>query len=502
MIKIIVIIAAVLLLVCLFPVSISGRADGVELSVVDATDIADLIVKSDTVHFIVHVQTNGEIRYSQELREGTYIVITDESNTTSYTFQFNNTESESPYNNFYRLHYYLDTGLFLEGRWYYFFHVELVNGTSANSATSQFSVRDSDDDPVIIDSTGTTFSTQDNIVISARITDPDGDAITKVEVVINETTYLMEMNGDLYTKNIGMMPSNVDSFTYQVYTGRKKDGDTAHSYREIYNIEIKDTVTPSGDNLPVATDRTQLPDKVLPESILMFKASYLDEDGDAPEKVEMNIFNRSTGALLYEAKLLTEGGSYTEGVEFYRSIRLSEINITLGEWGYKLKYRYNGSDFIINQTYFTVVFQGSDTPPDIKDFTNIAYPRSKKDTVEFIAKWKDAEGDTPDEISVRIFEEGELISKKRMILSGTGDWNTYTVSINLSNLDINGQSIEYDFAYGYLGNDRIHPGDTIVFREKTSVPDENIWIIVLVILITIIILLSLFVFTFGKRDPY
>ncbi len=498
----IIIIAAVLLLVCLFPVSVPGRGNGVELSVVDATDMAELIIKGDTVHFIVHIQTNGDIRYSQELGEATYIVITDESNTTSYTFQFNNTESESPYNNFYRLHYYLDTGLFLEGQWNYYFHVELVNGTSANSATGQFSFRDSDDDPVIIDSTGTSFTTQDNIVISARITDPDGDTIVKVEVVINETTYLMEMNGDLYTKNIGMMPSAVDSFKYQVYTGRKNDGDTAHSYGETYHIEIKDSTTPSGDNLPVATDRTQLPDKVLPESILMFKTSYMDKDGDAPEKVEMNIFNRSTGALLYEVKLLTEGGSYTDGVEFYRSIRLSDINITLGDWGYKLKYRYNGSDFIINQTYFTVVSQGEDTPPDIRDHTDSANPVPKKATVEFIVKWKDADGDVPTEISVRIFEQEKLITKERMVLSDTGDWNTYTVSINLTNLDIKGSTIDYDFTYAYHGEDRTHVGGTITFKGNGNGEEEDIWVIVLVILITIIILLSLFVFTFGKRDPY
>ena len=502
MVRRIVIIATALLLVCLFHVSMSGRADGVELSVVDATDIAELIIKGDTIHFIVHVQTNGKISYSQEPREGTYIVITDESNTTSYTFQFNDTGSENPYNNFYRLHFFLNTGFFLEGRWYYSFHVELVNGTTANSAAGQFTTRDSDSDPVIIDSTGTIFSTQDNIVISARINDPDGDAIAKVEVVVNDTTYIMEKNGDLYTKNLGMMPTSVDSFTYQVYTGRKKDGDSAHSYRETYPIEIEDANVPSDDNLPVTMDETQLPQTIYPNSTLMFKAGYTDEDGDAPEKVEMNIFNHSTGALIYEGKLLTEGGSYKDGVEFYRSVELSDMNITRGKWGYKLKYQYNGSNYTMSQNYFTVISGRDDTLPVLIVLTDTDDPISKKDTVEFIVKWKDAEGDLPDEISVEILEDGDLKTKERMVLSSTGEWNTYTVGINLSNLNIKSTKLEYDFPYRYRGENGIHAGGTIIIKENTPNDDEKIWVIVLVILITIIILLSLFVFTFGKRDPY
>ena len=482
-----------------------SKGDTTELSVVDASVMANLIIKGDLVHFVAQVQTDDEIKYSGILRTGTYVTITDESESISYTYQYNESKTESPYNNFFRLHLYFNTETLEEGDWDVIHHVELENGKSKNSMAVQFSVRENYEKILIINYTEDEFTTKDNIFVSGRITNPNGNPIPKVEVMMNNTAYIMENEGDTYSVDVGMMPSIVKSFTYKVYTGRKIDGDTDHIHQETFNITIREVDFPSDDSPPVTNDTTQLPDQINPDSRLHFEVSYSDKERDTPEKVEINIFNSSTGALLFDGSLTTEGGNYREGVNYSLIVDLSQLNITPGLWSYKIKYRYNGSDLTIATNNFYVLSKEFDHKPELTDLTS-GKRIKKTDTVEFLLEWKDEDGDEPSEVWIEIYDEGKSLEKG--MLSRSNEGAIYSVGINLSNLDItSNEKITYRYFYIY-GEEYSFPSlseqpfEIHLIEVAASDGGENPIVIVLIILITIVILLALFVFTFGKRDPY
>ena len=498
-------ITIVLLMTYIIPAySLPVHGDATELSVVDSSDIADLIIKGDVIHFVAQVQTDDEILYSTIRRNGTYVTLRDDSESTSYTYQYNGTGSENPYNNFYRLHFYF-TDVLSEGKWNAIHHVELENGQSRNSAPVQFSIVNTYHEPIIIDYTEEEFTTKDIVFISARITNQNPVMIPKVEVIINETVFSMVREGDIFSANVGMMPSTVDSFTYKVHTGRKIDGDSDHTHGKPFHINIREIDSPADDLPPVTNDTTTLPDRIYRDSELLFEVMYSDNEGDTPEKVEMSIYNSTTGALPFQGTLKTEGGNYTEGVAYSLAVDLSQLNITPGLWSYKIKYRCNGSDFIIAMNNFNVVTEVFDHKPELTDLTSRIKVK-KTDSVEFILEWKDEDGDEPSEVWVEIYDEGESLVK--VILSGSSGGARYSVGINLSNLEITGNekiTYRYNYVYGEENSFPLPPVQPfeIHFIEENppNQPDQPI-VIVLIILVTIVILLALFVFTFGKRDPY
>lgn len=493
--------------VSLLLIAITPGAHAADISVVDVTDLAEVIVKGDRVHFIAQVQTNGNILYSTEPRNGSYLRLTFGSNLTGYSYQFQSASTETPLQNLYWLQMYLDTTALTEGVWNYTYHVELEGGTSGDSAVGNFTLRKTDGNPAIVDNTEKEFTTRDDILISARITDPDGDAIIRVDVEINGTEHEMTDLDHVYTRNVGPMPSTVDSYVYHVYTGRKEDGDNLSAFSLTFHITITESGILPGDTLPVVTDGTELPGKMNTGSSLHFKITYTDAEGDPPEMVSFSIFNVVSGAELTSGKLLTEGGDYKTGVIYIKSVNLTEHGITAGQWRYKLKYRYNGTNHTVAQEGFNVVKAGS-TPSgpahELNIFTDPASP-SKKEKVEFILKWRSGDGSAPMGINLRLSEDGSLLKEKNMVRTGEdGDWRVYSASIDLSNAGIEGDRLDYEVSYVFQGKNHTTPRDSISFSNDTNHEpiDPNFWLIIIVIIVTIIGLLSLFVFTFGKRDPY
>jgi len=485
---------------------ISAKVSSAEVSIMDVTELADIIVKGDRIHFIAQVQTNGNILYSSEPRNGTYLSITYGSNVTGYAYQFEESLTQNPLENLYRLHIYIDTTALTEGNWNYTYHVEVAGEPRRDSTMGQFHIRPTDGDPVIVDNTEEEFTNRENVLISASVTDPDGDDITGVEVEINGTVHPMEMDGTVFTKDVGRMPVDVDFYIYNVYTGRKKDGDNESAFSQKFHITIKESGLSRDDTLPEVKDGTQLPDKVTPDTSITFTVSYRDDEGDPPEKVELTIFNVTSGAELLGRNLLTEGGDFRVSVMYRIEVNLSAEGISEGKWTYKIKYGYNGSHHILVQKDFTVEKKGDAGGADSPILMMSIDPVKPKpdDQVEFTVKWNAPDGTRPTSMTLRFRDDGSMLAERSMIRSSQdGKWDMYAVMVDLGSLGAKGNSIEYNVTYVHGGSE--HPGpEGVIELDDGNGPQEDpqILLIVIVILITIVVLLSLFVFTFGKRDPY
>lgn len=351
----IVVIFLFLLNLLLFPTHKSKGEEG-ELSVVDATDISDTIIKGDTIHFIAQVQTDGEIKYSGMHRTGTYITLIDEANST-YTFQYKRNDTEMPFANFFRLHLKLNTGDLSPGAWHFIHHMELESGATGESARAPFSIRESDAAPIIDTITPRpdyVHTTNDEIVFSANITDPDGDRIVQVEIVVNDTNYIMSNDGGIYTKYIGRLHHTIESYNYSIKTTRKKDGDNNWTYVKTFPINIIEGELPLNDTLPDVKDLTNIPPELFANKPIMFQISYKDAEGDPPDKIMVSIFNSSTDTLIFSGNIPHETGTPKKGAIYERRVDLTTEGITVGDWMYRIEYTYNGTEFTLVEMNFHV----------------------------------------------------------------------------------------------------------------------------------------------------
>jgi len=357
----------VLFVLCLLPGStFLSRGEEMELSVVDATDLADPIIKGDWIHFIAQVQTDGEIKYSDMPKTGTYITLSDQAST-SITYQYKLEDTENPFTNFYRLHLKLNTGDLSQGTWNFTHHVELANGSSRESANSTFSIRESDAEPIIDAITPRSdyvHTTNDEIVFSANITDPDGDRIVRVDVMVNGTSHTMTNDGGIYTKYIGRLPHTENNYTYIIHTARKMDGDNNTTYDENFPLTIIEGTKPLNDTLPQVEDITYIPPELFSDKTILFKVSYLDAEGNKADIILVSIFNSSSDTLIFSGNIPLKSGSSEDGAIYERSVELAYEGITPGAWMYRIEYTYNGTNFVVAEKNFHVV---KGEPPDEPD---------------------------------------------------------------------------------------------------------------------------------------
>ncbi|MDP7266248.1 MAG: hypothetical protein QGH39_11895 [Candidatus Thermoplasmatota archaeon] len=333
-----------------------------ELSVVDATELAETIIKGDIIHFVAQVQTHGEIKYSATHKTGTYINLTDEANTT-YTFQYKLNNTEKPYANFYRLHLKLNTGFLPPGVWYFVHHVELANGTWRESSRLPLSIRESDSAPIIEPITPHSdyeHTVNDEQVFSANITDPDGDRIVHVDLMVNGTNHTMANDGSIYTKYIGKLPHTVDFYKYFIHTTRKKDGDNNWTYNWTFPLIITEGIKTQNDTLPEVEDITNIPSKLSEDESIRFEVSYKDVEGDQPDKILVSIFNSSLDTLISSVTIHLKTGSIKEGATFERTVNLATEGISHGDWMYRIEYTYNGTDFLLAERDFKVIKETPD----------------------------------------------------------------------------------------------------------------------------------------------
>ena len=359
----------VFLLLFLLPGSAPrSKGEDMELSVVDATEISETIIKGDTIHFIAQVQTDGEIKYSGTHRTGTYVTLMDGANST-YTFQYNSNDTEKPFTNFYRLHLKLNTGDLSPGTWRFIHHVELEKGEAGESTISSFSIRGSDAAPIIDAITPRSdyiHTTNDEIVISASITDPDGDRIVRVDVMVNGTNRTMANDSGIYTKYIGRLPHTLDSYTYYIHTTRKKDGDNNWTYSKTFSLTIIEGTTPLNDTLPEVNDITNIPPELFADKQILFQVRYKDAENDPPDKILVSIFNKSSDTLIFSGNIPLKTGSIMDGATYERSVPLTyEEGIVPGDWMYRIEYTYNGTDFVLIERDFNVI--EGETPNGMED---------------------------------------------------------------------------------------------------------------------------------------
>ncbi len=496
-----------LIIICvvstLFQIITATASGETDLSVLDSSDVAEIIVKGDRIHLVAQVQTPGEILYSSQEINATYVCLYRVSEPQEQEiFSFESDLTEEPYPNLFRLHNYINTSQLTAGEWEYCFVIHLTDGTRDNTTGGRFSIKESDKEPTVLDHTPDTVTTGDNIIITAEIDDPDQDPIIWVKVSIGGSEHELVLDQGRYSNNVGKMPDTVDSFTYEVYTGRKVDGDNELVFEKTFHINVINNGGSDNDTLPDVSDTTALPGIIRLNSVIEFTVTYMDNEGDPPEKIEIIFLNSTTEELIDTKVLMTQGGDFEEGVLFKREVHVSDINgIKIGSWKYKLIYVYKQSDFTITVKPFTILRSTPAGTPVLTDQSE--FEDENGGTMKFSIRW---EYDVlPTTVIVEIRDkEGENIYTYPMY-ADDDRMDTFERSVPLSDLVHSDKNIQYRFNCTYY-KDSVRYFSTDWEKENVGSQKDSSGsspaLTVILVLVTIIILLSLFVFTFGKRDPY